>query len=231
MLSIKEQCYKLYMDAFKDDEQFTKFLFDNCFDDCCYYLTEGDIVVSMLFAFDVFLNGVKGKYIYGVATDEKYRGKGYMRKLFDKSAANLKNEYKFLCLRPMTESLFGFYDKLGFSKKFYKGKLQNNNENSASERVSVNNADDFMRVRKSLLKSNFVELGDKFSSLILNYCDVYTDSLDNPQYLVVRESQSGKIKEYLTKSDCSAKTDFCFAVFKSLGYDFEGKGYLGLAMD
>ncbi len=230
------------MDAFKDDENFTELLFDTCFDDCCFYLIEGETVVSMLFAFDVFLNGVMGKYIYGVVTNEEFRGKGYMRKLFKMAEEKLRGEYKFLCLRPMNEPLFEFYDKLGFTKKFYKSKIDENAKNLALNSIKLNSANEFMFVRKSLLKQNSVEFGDKLSYLLMSYCDAYTDSVKNPRFLSVRERESGKVKEILGEPPKMSKefsrlnsytdgNDYCYAVYKSLGYDFNGKGYLGLAMD
>lgn len=232
MLSIKEQCFNLYMSAFKDDKEFTTYMFDTCFEDSCFYLLCGETVVSMLFAFDVFLNGVKGKYLYSVATDEKYRDKGYMSRLFYEVEEKLKGEYKFFCLRPMNESLFNFYEKLGFVKKFYKREI--NTGNIQISGTLITDVNDFLRVRKSFLKQNFVETGDKFGRLLLSYCDVYTDSIENPNFIIVRQKEDGKIKEVLgdLKIDKIVFGDeFCFAVYKSLGYHFDGNGYLGLAMD
>ena len=238
MKDIKKQCYDLYMSAFNDDEEFTKLLFNIGFENSCYYLLEEKRVVSMLFAFDVYLNGFKGKYVYGVATDRDFRGKGYMRRLFSALEKNLDNSYKFLCLRPMNEQLFEFYDKLNFVKKFYKKDLSfiDGKINFKGERINDTNL--FCEVRNSLLGENSVRYGEDFIKLLLSYCDVLTDSYANPGFLVVKEKESGKIKEVLGNMNLilndytfTENNEFCYAVYKSLEYNFEGKGYLGLAMD
>ena len=118
MLSVREQCKELYLKAFEDDLEFTELLFDTLFESSCRYLLEEQRVVSMLFAIDVSFNSTRGKYVYAVATDENKRGKGYMRILFDRIAREYGNEFDFLCLRPMNEGLFEFYEKLGFQRCF-----------------------------------------------------------------------------------------------------------------
>ncbi len=241
MNSIKQQCKKLYQTAFEDDIQFTNLLFDSCFENCCYYLTEGETVVSMLFAFDVFIEGNKGKYIYAVATNPQYRFKGYMRKLFLDTEKKLTDEYSFFCLRPMSEGLFDFYAKLGFEEKFFKSYTVLKGNKSSLESVFVEDIKDIKRLRKALCDEIFVEYGDEFYTLLTSYCDVLTDSLDNPTYLIIKEKISGKIKEFLgdTKNlpaSVSGEAPTCngterYAVYKGLGYTLNDKAYLGLAMD
>lgn len=235
MLSVKEQCYNIYMAAFNDDEAFTRLLFDNSFEDSCYYYFHEDKVVSMLFAFDVWLNGEKGKYVYGVATDEAFRGKGYMRKLFSLLEEKLENDYKFICLRPMSEDLFDFYARLNFEKKFFKSKTVMSTEKFECEYKKIETVKQFITVRKMLQRRNFVEYGPKFIELLMSYCEILTDSFENPCIFIVMEKESGKIKEVLGNKThekiYTSGNDFCYAVYKSIGYDFDGIGYLGLAMD
>jgi predicted acetyltransferase len=87
----------------------------------------------MLFAIDVVLNSKRGKYVYAVATDERMRGKGYMRILFDKISNEYKKNYDFLCLRPMNDGLFSFYEKLGFERRFKKSKLTKKSTKNTAE--------------------------------------------------------------------------------------------------
>ncbi|MBE6729496.1 MAG: GNAT family N-acetyltransferase [Ruminococcaceae bacterium] len=241
--SIKEQCKDLYIDAFKDDVQFTNFLFDTCFDEDCFYIEKNGEVISMLFAFDVYINDVLGKYVYGVATKEKYRSMGYMRILFDDFSEKIKDKYKFLCLRPMNDGLFEFYNnKLGFENKFTKKFIEPLKNEKVKEAIKINCEKQLMSVRKALQQENFVQMGEKFIELLFFYCDAFTDSIVAPTYLVIKERDSGKIKEIIgdisavpnifTENTATTNGDkFYYAVYKSLGYNFCGDGYLGLAMD
>ena len=76
----------------------------------------------------------------------------------------------------------------------------------------------------------------------MSYCDAFTDSLENPSYLVIKEKLSGKVKEAIGRleniPECVCKGEaitygnsFDYAMFKSLGWNFAGNGYLGLALD
>ena len=154
MISIENQCKKLYISAFSDDEEFTSLLFKNAFDSCCHYILDNETVVSMLFAFDVYINGVKGKYIYGVATDERFRNKGFMRRLFTKTEESLKGEYLFLCLRPMNDGLFDFYKKLGFEDILFKSDVCVEGCKNARREICIKDAVSVNKVRKCFENKN-----------------------------------------------------------------------------
>ncbi|MEE0946399.1 MAG: GNAT family N-acetyltransferase [Acutalibacteraceae bacterium] len=241
MNGIYEKCKALYLEAFEDDESFTDFLFESCFEKCCYYLTDGDEVVSMLFAFDVFLNFHKGKYIYAVATNKQYRGKGYMRKLFCKVENELKGEYSFFCLRPMNESLFEFYKKLGYEEKFYNREIVLKPCKSHSQQYIVKDTEFIRKIRKAFCDEIYIEYSDEFYLLLMWYCHIITDSIENPTYIVIKEKLSGKIKEFLGSQsnlpfEIKGKATTCngnqrYAVFKGFNSQIDGKAYLGLAMD
>ena len=241
MLSVREQCKKLYIEAFKDDLEFTELLFDTLFDTSCRYLLNNDKVVSMLFAVDVKLNESKGKYVYAVATDENMRGKGYMRILFDKITDEFSKDYDFLCLKPMSDSLFLFYEKLGFERCFKKSNISKKVLKNNSQLVLVENVEYIKTIRKKILIENYVEYSNDFYKLILSYCNAYCDDLKNPSVFVVSEKISLKIKEALGNFDNLPKdysnkelltngNDFDFAMIKRIG-NKKIKGYLGFALD
>jgi len=46
--NIRNQCIKLYIDAFHDDIEFTNLLFDTFFEDSCRYLLIDDKVIKTL---------------------------------------------------------------------------------------------------------------------------------------------------------------------------------------
>src|SRR5574344_344196 len=57
---------------------------------------------------------IKGAYLAGVATPEKFRGNHYSSKLFLEISKEI-SEYDFLLTRPAEESLVDFYLQLGFN--------------------------------------------------------------------------------------------------------------------
>lgn len=239
--SIIQQCKKLYMEAFGDDEQFTDLLFDLFFDTSCRYICCDGKIVSMLFAIDISLDGYRGKYIYAVATHPDFRGKGYMSRLFDEVSAEFKEQYEFLCLKPMSEGLFDFYSRLGFIRQFKKSIIENS-DFSDSQLKDLNDINDIKNVRKALLIKNYAEYCDDFYKLMLSYCNVSVDSLENPKLFVVFEKQSGKIKEVLGEynllPNCYNSTPilipgdgYDFAMIKNLNEKTFDDGYLGFALD
>lgn len=56
-----------------------------------------------------------GAYLYALATDKKYRGKGIMRKLIEYAKTTaMKQQLDFLYLIPAKDSLYDYYKKQGF---------------------------------------------------------------------------------------------------------------------
>lgn len=241
MKSIIEQCKELYQEAFDDDVEFTELLFNTFFESSCRFLSENGKIVSMLFAIDVTLDSHKGKYIYAVATDKNMRGKGYMRILFNKIIDEFRDKYDFLCLKPMSENLFAFYEKLGFERKFTKAKVVNGFSNSDTELTLLSDINTIKSIRKTLIKNNYVEYSDDFYKLILSYCNVYCDNVNNSTVFIVVEKTSQKVKEVLgnykklpsifnNKELLINGTEFDYAMIKYLT-DYKFGGYLGYALD
>jgi len=110
-LDIKKECYKLYCDEFGEDE-FSIRLFDKCFKYCKWYEVNGK-PVSILFLFpcriEIQNNIYNAKYIFAVTTDKEYRNRGYMKKML--SELDIK---EILFLKPSSDSLIDYYNKLGF---------------------------------------------------------------------------------------------------------------------
>ncbi|MDD6478550.1 MAG: GNAT family N-acetyltransferase [Oscillospiraceae bacterium] len=112
--NIKSQCYDIYKYTFEEDD-FSKELFDTCFEYCKYLIKDGT-VVSILFLLpceiSVYDKLYFAKYVFAVATHPDYRGKGYMNELINSIKSELPNDVLFL--KPVNESLTAFYNKLGF---------------------------------------------------------------------------------------------------------------------
>ncbi len=111
----RAQCIALYDLAFPGEPQeFTNALFDRYFPDCIRTVTENGCPVAMLFSIPYPLVTEKGMteahYIYGVATHPDHRGKGLAKQLLTAEAERYP-----VFLRPMSDGLFTFYSKAGFS--------------------------------------------------------------------------------------------------------------------
>ena len=112
---VEKQCRRLYREAFNDpDTDFENKLFKHCFK-YCRVVKVGDEVASMLFALPCILEmdckSLKAYYIYSLSTFEKYRGQGFASRLVN--SLKLESD-RVLFLKPTTDSLIGFYKKLGF---------------------------------------------------------------------------------------------------------------------
>ncbi|MBR2937046.1 MAG: GNAT family N-acetyltransferase [Oscillospiraceae bacterium] len=106
----------LWQQAFGDSEETLDAFFATGFSpDRCHYLTENGVIVSTLYWFDCQLNGQKLAYLYAVATDERYRGRGLARRLMTQTHAILKEKgYAGSILVPGSKELFDMYEKLGY---------------------------------------------------------------------------------------------------------------------
>lgn len=111
------QCRKIFEQAFgTDDAEFENLLFEKCNKYIKTLECDGKIC-SMLFALPckVFLENESydAVYIYAAATEEQFRGRGYMSALISKITEDSK---KLVFLRPASESLISYYEKLGFCR-------------------------------------------------------------------------------------------------------------------
>lgn len=108
-------CRSLYRQAFHDpDTSFENLLFSDCFGYCkIAYLNS--VPASMLFALPCEIvwrdEKLSAEYIYAAATHKKHRNKGLMSELIKKTVSD---KSKIYFLRPATDSLTAFYEKLGF---------------------------------------------------------------------------------------------------------------------
>ncbi len=107
---------QLYLQAFEgEDPAFLDRLMAIGFPHHLMAIGDHGKLVSMLFALPypiVTEHGViEARYLYAVATDKAYRGKGYAKRLLAEAAVGGTPVF----LRPMSPSLFSFYESAGFS--------------------------------------------------------------------------------------------------------------------
>ncbi len=108
---------QLWKEAFGENEEefFRLFLKTAYSSKRCLAAFESEELCSALYWFDCDLDGNKIAYMYGVATFEKFRGKGICRSVMEKAKEILKKRgYQGIVLVPAKPSLFSFYEKMGF---------------------------------------------------------------------------------------------------------------------
>ncbi len=112
---------EIWVDIFGDSKEFADFAVNIGAVEEIYLIKENDEIAAMLTAgIDVFADGEKGFYIYGLATVPQYRGRGFAKQLVQYVCdKKLSEGYRFAITQPAQESLFDFYRSLGFSTTTY----------------------------------------------------------------------------------------------------------------
>lgn len=123
---VRPHLCKIWREAFGDSEQFIETFFDICVsDNVLHTLIQDGRVVSALYALPYKLchNGVTDSvaYIYAVATDSEFRGKGFMRHLMTLLHKSLRaSGYSAALLLPATRSLANYYASMGYKVCAYR---------------------------------------------------------------------------------------------------------------
>lgn len=107
---------QLWKAVFKDTDELLDGFFAEAFSperSLCVW--EDDKIVAMLYWFDCTWREKKIAYVYAVATDENYRGRGICQKLMDSMHRRLQKQgYYGSLLIPGEQSLVAFYQKMGY---------------------------------------------------------------------------------------------------------------------
>lgn len=107
----------LWQRVFDEDKAVTDDFFESVYRSCHNpVIKSGGEIVSSLFLIPCRVKEHRGFCVYCAMTDNNHRGKGYMRSLLDFSYNSLSGlNGEFLVLVPAEKSLFGYYEKCGFS--------------------------------------------------------------------------------------------------------------------
>ena len=117
----------LWQRAFGDPEEYAhKVMTEIAGLDNVYLACPEGEPVSMLCAVPVTMEGMPGAYLYGLATDPAFQGKGLMTGLLDYVKSQLTMQGRgFGVLVPARASLQGFYAKRGFEPVFRLRRIKN----------------------------------------------------------------------------------------------------------
>lgn len=107
---------QLWKQAFGDTEGFLDGFFRTGFtSQRCRCLTVEEQLAAALYWFDCNYQNKKFAYLYAVATDEAYRGKGLCRALLENTHRHLQTAgYSGCVLVPGNQQLFNMYEKMGY---------------------------------------------------------------------------------------------------------------------
>lgn len=107
---------RLWQQAFGDTDDFLDAFFSLAYaPERCRFLTEDGEITAALYWFDCSVGDRKLAYLYAIATDKDWRGRGLCRELMAQTHAHLAaNGYAGTVLVPGSPELFRLYEKLGY---------------------------------------------------------------------------------------------------------------------
>lgn len=215
----RKQIINLWQSVFGDDEKYIADFLDRCGGKRCLGVFVGEELGAMLFLIDCSFDGLNGAYVYAVATLEKYRKQGFMRKLLDYSKGL---DYDFLCLVPAEEYLFSVYSKFGFEPRLYsfnKGQLRGSEKDI--------DFDTYFSLRNKYLSVPYIRLTDEKYQYFENISCGGEFLAGNGYIAAVRD---GEICEYITDGENCFSAEPVGMIYYSKNNNGP-KGYIGLYMD
>ncbi len=193
--SFKKQAIQLYRSTFTDEtEETANKLFDKFFPENFYFKYVDNKIVSMLFVIEAYVGGWEAGYIYGAATDEKYRSRGFMRELLSIAAEN--NDILFL--KPASETLYGYYSKAGYVPRFFNKKISGISDTleSGIRPIKITDSKLLRQIRETFLAENSAILSPKADELVCSFYYVFTDDIENPSFFAITDLIDQKVKLY-----------------------------------
>lgn len=110
------QLRQLWKESFGDTDAFLDIFFSTAFSpDRCRCILLEDRIAAALYWFDIRWNNLPCAYLYAVATDPAFRGRGLCRTLMEDCARILTDAgYAGALLVPQDEGLRAMYSKMGY---------------------------------------------------------------------------------------------------------------------
>ncbi len=207
----------LWQSCFGDGEPYINNFLDNIFsgNNCFVYQAEEGIVSFLFLLESPFVSGeqtVKGAYIYAACTEKAHRGKGYMNSLMNYVAEYAaKNDYEILYLVPAENSLFDFYEKLGYEKAFKRKEFILNREimmilaDSDSETGEFD-LTEISKIRNQMISEN---PGILWNDQVLNYSFIENGLVGGKNVFAIKKGEPvGYAQIYEEGNRCIIK-EFC----------------------
>lgn len=168
------QLRALWKKAFGDEDEFLDKFFTLAYaPDRCRCVTENGEVAAMLYWFEDSCRGQIFAYVYAVATDPEYRGRGLCRELMEDTARLLKEQgYAGILLNPASESLARMYEKMGYEPctTISEFRCVTGEESAPLRQVERN---EFARLRREMLPENSVLQEKEDLTLLASFARFY----------------------------------------------------------
>ncbi len=183
----RKEIMEIFQVSFKETDENLNFFFNHKFkNNNCVVCKDNNKIVAFLNMFDTKLVGVKSlekaNYIYAAATHPLYRKNGYMSKLIIYSNMLAESRgHKYSTLLPATDSLYKYYQKLGYIN-FFKSQFLELNQteivkyvNNILQSEKILSFDNLNRLRFNICK-------DHLGTIIWNSNDIKYASEMNQNY-------------------------------------------------
>ena len=165
-----DELKSLWKNIFGDSDEVTDFFFRHTVkpENIFVYRKDDKIVASFYLIDSQLVSGNKNipvKYLYAAATLPMYREQGIMSSMISEVSQILKSEGVYaVALYPANDSLYDFYNKLGFkaqfNEKYYKFSKEDISEYSGKR--YFNSSLDYYQLRESIPSENYVSLSHEF---------------------------------------------------------------------
>ncbi len=182
--------------AFGDTDAFLDGFFQTGFSpDRCRCVTLSGQLAAALYWFDCQWQEKKIAYLYAVATDKNFRGKGLCRALMEDTHRHLKDlGYAGAALVPGNPGLFDLYQKLGYIP-FCPMQTITVEAESTPTIIQAVNANAYQKLRKSYLPAESITQEDEALVFAATFCEFYTG--ENMLMCLSREKDTLYFQEYL----------------------------------
>ena len=200
-----DELKKLWIDTFGDTKEYVNSFFDKFYgpDNVIVYKENGKIV-SALYMIDYCLKYegeyYKIMYLYALATDKEYRGKGIMSRFIWKADEVMHNEgYAGAFLIPAEESLYDYYSHFEFTDIIYNKKYTElNNDYVYNSYIECNDSDKVYEIDnnyRNLENARIVLSREQNEFMCRTFIDeggkIYINS-DEDKYIMAGTDESGK---------------------------------------
>lgn len=122
---LKRIIMELWAKTSHNSTDYLKIIFDNYFDEnyVAYKIIDGRVVSALMgipYEFGVPSHPLKGLYLFGLYTEEKFRHKGYMSNLIEDINQRAANNFDFTFLIPVSDLNADYYRRRGYFNSFFR---------------------------------------------------------------------------------------------------------------
>ncbi len=218
----REGVISLWNKTFKDSREMIEKYLDNMCKNNMVLITEEDKVIAMASILPVTMKNKKGRYVYAVATDENYRGKGFAKAIMGEIDKIIKERAEhFAVLVPASDSLFEFYKNLGYTQTVFAQPSIEKTE--AGEMIS---AKEYALIREEILKDlDYIKWSEESLKYILSFGEA--KKINGGAVYI----ENGKTVELLSREIFEEEWEKPFALIKYINCEEFKRPYFGLAMN